>query len=211
MEVFSVTSLASGLISIGKNDNEVPSSILNKIIEYSNTDFLKSPHMRLSALGLSLCYFGARDNIEVPSEAISIIEDPFKTAMKSILLMCAYAGTGDVLTIQELLHIVGEKVDIPPSELKKDKKTERKEKKARKNSVTNIKGPKQPEWDYSMGQAMATLAVAVVAIGEDIGKNFMSYKKLNFVLLRLFILVQRFSIIININVNTHCVYSGQIS
>lgn len=169
MEIFGITSLACGLVSIGRNNNEVPSTILNKIIEHSNTDYLKSPFMRMASLGLSLCYFGARENIDVPSEAISVLEEPFKTAMHSVLLMCAYAGTGDVLTIQELLHIVGKKIDIPPSAIVKDKK---KEKKDRKDSFTKIKAPKKTEWDYSMGQAMATLAVAVIAIGEDIGKKF---------------------------------------
>lgn len=156
--------MACGIISIGKHDNDVSSMILNKIIELNNMDSLKSPYIRLACLGMSLCYFGARDAIEVPTEAMNVLEEPFKTTVQTILLMCAYAGTGDVLIIQELLHIVGEKVEIP----KKDKKQEKKEK---KDSFTKIKAPKKTEWDYSSGQAMATLAVAVVACGEDIGKS----------------------------------------
>lgn len=168
MEIFGITSLACGLVSIGRNDNEVPSTILNKIIEYSNTDYLKSPFMRLASLGLSLCYFGARENIDVPSEAISVLEEPFKTTMQSILLMCAYAGTGDVLTIQELLHMVGNRMDKDTIIVIKEKKKEKKDKK----ETTKAKITKKVEWDQSMGEAMATLAVAVIAIGEDIGKKF---------------------------------------
>ncbi|KAJ8931667.1 hypothetical protein NQ314_015383 [Rhamnusium bicolor] len=163
-EIIGIASLASGLISLGRHDNEVSNTILNKIIELNNTDSLKSPYMRLTSLGMSLCYFGARDAIEVPTEAMNVLEEPFKTTIQTVLLMCAYAGTGDVLIIQELLHIVGEKVEIP----KKDKK-EKQNKKEKKDSFTRIKVPKKPEWDYSMGQAMATLAVAVVSMGEDIG------------------------------------------
>ncbi|KAJ8936002.1 hypothetical protein NQ318_009682, partial [Aromia moschata] len=161
-EIIGIASLAVGMVSLGKYDNEVSNTILNKIIELNNTDVLKSSYMRLASLGMSLCYFGARDAIEVPTEAMNVLEEPFKTAIQTILLMCAYAGTGDVLIIQELLHIVGEKVEIP----KKDKKQDKKDR--TRDSFTRIKLPKKTEWDYSMGQAMATLAVAVVSMGEDI-------------------------------------------
>ncbi|CAH1974285.1 unnamed protein product [Acanthoscelides obtectus] len=127
---------------------------------------LKSAYARLSGLGLALCYMGSRDAIHVPNEAVSILEEPFKSIMETILLMCGYAGTGDVLIIQKLLHIVGDKVDIP----KEDKnKSEKKGIKNKMDSFTKIKVPKKPEWDYSIGQAMATLAVAAVSMGEEIG------------------------------------------
>ncbi|XP_074039883.1 26S proteasome non-ATPase regulatory subunit 2 [Leptinotarsa decemlineata] len=164
LEILSILSLSCGLISIGKYDNEVSTTILNKIIELKDSDVLKSAYMRLVGLGLALCYFGARESIEVPSEAMNVLDEPFKTSIQTALLMCAYAGSGDVLIIQELLHIVGEKVEIPKKE-KKDKP----EKKEKKDGFTKIKNARRPEWDYSMGQAMATLAVAVVSMGEDIG------------------------------------------
>ncbi|KAJ8975359.1 hypothetical protein NQ317_000288, partial [Molorchus minor] len=164
-EIIGLASLAAGMISLGKYDNSVSNTILNRIIELNHTevDHLKTPYMRLASLGMALCYFGARDAIEAPTEATNVLEEPFKTAIQTVLLMCAYAGTGDVLIIQELLHVVGEKVEIP----KKEKKQEKKEK--ARDSFTRIKLPKKVEWDYSMGQAMATLAVAVVSMGEDIG------------------------------------------
>lgn len=65
--------------------------------------------------------------------------------------MCAYAGTGDVLLIQEFLRLVEEPVEtsIDNSDSKKERK--------------------KIEWDYEMGKAVATLAVSVVALGENIG------------------------------------------
>lgn len=147
----------------------------------NNTDLLKSAFMRLVGLGLSLCYFRARDGIEVPTEMMNVMEEPFKTTIQTTLLMCAYAGTGDVLIIQELLRIVGEKVEVPKKD-KKDKGERLKERKERRGSFTKIKGPRKAEWDYSSGQSMAILAVAVVAMGEDIGKLilFLDRKILNF-------------------------------
>lgn len=73
-EIFAITSIACGLVSLGKNDNEVPSAILNVMIEYSaqDQDNLKSVYMRLMGLGVALCYFGARDDIDVPSNAMEV-------------------------------------------------------------------------------------------------------------------------------------------
>nr|CAI5859800.1 unnamed protein product [Callosobruchus analis] len=167
MEISSLSSLACGIISVGKHDNEVSVTILNKIIDMNGTDRLKSAYARLAGLGLALCYMGSRDAIDVPNEAVTILEEPFKSIMETILLMCGYAGTGDVLVIQELLHMVGEKVDIAKEGEKNS--AEKKDSKNKKDSFTKIKVPKKPEWDYSIGQAMATLAVAAVSMGEEIG------------------------------------------
>lgn len=114
---------------------------------------------------------------------MAVLEEPFKTFVQTMLLMCAYAATGDVLIIQELLHLgkiiecpidictdprfsVGEKVDIPTKSKGKDKN---KDKVSKKDGFTKIKMPKKAEWDYSIGQAAAALGVSVVSFGEDIG------------------------------------------
>ncbi|CAG9827533.1 unnamed protein product [Diabrotica balteata] len=166
VEALSAACLALGFISIGKSNNAIPSTIINRIIEMNKEDSFKTCHMRMVGLGLALCYFGARDEIEVSTEALNILEEPFRSTLQTILLMCAYAGTGDVLIIQELLHLVGEKGDSPKNENaasneKKDKKD--------KWSTSKTKGSKPKEWDYSISQAMACLAVAAVGAGESIG------------------------------------------
>lgn len=161
-EVLAVTSISCGLVSLGKNDSEVPSVILNVMIELGtqDPDRLKSVFMKLMGLGVALCYLGARDAIEVSSNAVEVFPEPFKSSMQTMLLMCAYAGTGDVLIIQELLGMVGEKIDIPEKEkLPKDKEA----------PAPKTKGKKIPEWDFTMGQAVAALAVSSVSFGEEIG------------------------------------------
>lgn len=80
-----------------------------------------------------------------------------------MLRMCSYAGTGNVLVIQELLSMLGEKVEIP--ENGKRVQTLLKPKEGGKKSK------KPPEWDWTMGQAIAALGVASVSFGEDIGNN----------------------------------------
>ncbi|XP_044759668.1 26S proteasome non-ATPase regulatory subunit 2-like [Coccinella septempunctata] len=161
VEVLGIASLSCGLIALGRSNHNVITTILFKIIEANNTEQLRSPFMRLAGLGVALCYMGCKESIEVPYAAMDVFEEPFKTMVQTMLKMCAYAGTGDVLIVQELLRIVEEKITCKDEKARdKVKKDPAHKKKDRKNNL---------DWDYCMGQAIAVLAVAAVSKGEEIG------------------------------------------
>lgn len=109
---------------------------------------------------MGLCYLGCRDAIEATSEALEVFVEPFRTTSQTILQMCSYAGTGDVLVVQELLHIVGEKVEMPEAKVQE---------KLSKSQMRKEKEKRKQEWDVSIAQATAALAVGAVSIGEDTG------------------------------------------
>uniref|UniRef100_A0AAR5QB63 26S proteasome non-ATPase regulatory subunit 2 n=3 Tax=Dendroctonus ponderosae TaxID=77166 RepID=A0AAR5QB63_DENPD len=161
-QILAISSIACGLITLGKKGTEVPSTILNAMIELNsqNPDTMKSIYMRLMGLGVALCYFGARNDIDVPLLASESFPEPFKSAMETMLYMCSYAGTGNVLIIQELLATLGEKVEM--SENGELIETLRKPKEGTNKA-------KKPDWDWTMSQAIAALGVATVSFGEDIG------------------------------------------
>lgn len=117
--------------------------------------------MRLAGLGVALCYMGSKDSIEVPHAAMDVFEEPFKTMVQTMLKMCAYAGTGDVLIVQELLRIVEEKITC---------RDEKAKDKGKKDPAHKKKGKASMDWDYCMGEAIAVLAVAAVSKGEEIGE-----------------------------------------
>ncbi|XP_066261764.1 26S proteasome non-ATPase regulatory subunit 2-like [Euwallacea similis] len=170
LEILAVTSLSCGLVSLGKSDSEVPTALLSAMIEFSanDPDSLKSIYMRLIGLGVSLCYFGAKIDIEVPSNAMEVFPEPFKSAVQTMLLMCSYAGTGDVLIIQELLAMLSEKIEVPVNKGKELLRTNT-------SNGKEIKNEKKAtlDWDWHMGQAVAALGVAAVSFGEDIGMEMM--------------------------------------
>ncbi|KAL6432205.1 hypothetical protein ACFW04_006707 [Cataglyphis niger] len=60
------------------------------------------------ALALGMIYMGTRDAIETPSAALEALPKPYNFASQTMLQICAYAGTGDVLIVQELLRICSE-------------------------------------------------------------------------------------------------------
>ncbi|RZC42288.1 PC rep domain containing protein, partial [Asbolus verrucosus] len=156
VKTLGMASLACGLVALGRNNNKMSDVILSKMIESNRLEVLKSPYMLLAGLGVALSYFGTKDDIEVPTTVAEVFEEPFKTMFQTMLQMCAYAGTGDVLIVQELLRIVEEKVDTPEEAPETEPEPKDREK-------------KKAEWDHHLGKAIAVLAVASVSKGEDIG------------------------------------------
>lgn len=57
MEVVGMAALACGMISVGSCNGEVSSTIIQTLMEKSETD-LKDTYARFLALGLGLCYLG---------------------------------------------------------------------------------------------------------------------------------------------------------
>ncbi|KAB0793903.1 hypothetical protein PPYR_13523 [Photinus pyralis] len=152
VEYLAVASLACGLVAVGSGNFSVVNAILTKLVDARETFPSNSQDMRMIVLGLGLCYLGCKDAIDTSIVALEVLAEPFKTTAQCLLKMCAYAGTGDVLIIQELLQIMSNRIVVPtPSNSPKDKK------KARQDDDTGV------------AQAAAVVAVAAIAIGEDTG------------------------------------------
>merc|ERR1719412_3277382 len=81
--------------------------------------------------------------------------------------ICAYAGTGNVLKIQSLLHICSEHF-----EPKKRRKLTKKDKKIKLNPTKKAEAAEKKSDsppDLSSQQAVAVIGLALIAMGEDIG------------------------------------------
>jgi 26S proteasome regulatory subunit N1 len=60
-----------------------------------------------------ICHFiaGRQEAVEAIIAALEVIPEPFKSMSMTLVEVCAYAGTGNVLKIQNLLHICSEHYD----------------------------------------------------------------------------------------------------
>lgn len=155
IELISIASLSAGLVALGSCNADVTNAILAKLLDVPEKEDLKTSHVRLALLGLSFCYMGRRDVTDAVHTAFEVFTEPFRSTAQTILKFCAYAGTGDVLVIQELLRAVDEKVEGIKAEPEVGGKG--KDRKAK------------TEWDLSIPQAVACLGVSVVSLGEEIG------------------------------------------
>ncbi|XP_029042494.2 26S proteasome non-ATPase regulatory subunit 2-like [Osmia bicornis bicornis] len=172
MEVVSLGAIAMGLINVGSADADISSTILQKLLELTPQE-LSSTYSRFLPLSLGMIYMGCRDIIDAPSAALEVLPDPYKLASQTMLQVCAYAGTGDVLIVQELLRICSEPVNgenVSNTSIRtsvtsggdlRPRNGESSEKKTKK-SEEKMEGSK----DIGSSQAIAALGVAAVGLGE---------------------------------------------
>ncbi|XP_063243061.1 26S proteasome non-ATPase regulatory subunit 2 [Bacillus rossius redtenbacheri] len=179
MEVVGVAGLACGMIAVGSCNPEVTGTIVQTLMEKSEAD-LRDTYARFLPLGLGLCYLGRQDAVETIIAALEVIPEPFKSMSSTLVDVCAYAGTGDVLKIQQLLHICSEHYETSEKEDKKEDRKEKKDKEDKKEDKKDDKkddkkeekkDDKKEEKDLSSKQAVAVLGIALIAMGEEIGSE----------------------------------------
>lgn len=165
MEVIGVTALACGLICVGTCNEDVTTTLLQILMEKNGTNDLKDTFAKFLPLGIGLCYLGKQEQAEATVATLEVLEDPFKSMAMTMVDICAYAGTGNVLKIQSLLHICSEHFE-PEKEKESDKKDKKNKNDADKKAEEK-KSDSPP--DLSSQQAVAVIGLALIAMGEDIG------------------------------------------
>uniref|UniRef100_A0AAR2KU30 26S proteasome non-ATPase regulatory subunit 2 n=1 Tax=Pygocentrus nattereri TaxID=42514 RepID=A0AAR2KU30_PYGNA len=159
MEVAGVTALACGMIAVGSCNGDVTSTILQTIME-KNEQELKDTYARWLPLGLGLNHLGKGEAIETTLAALQVVPEPYRSFANTLVDICAYAGSGNVLKVQQLLHICSEHYDNT-----KDKDDD-KDKKDKKD-----KDKKESAADMGSHQGVAVLGIALIAMGEEIGSE----------------------------------------
>uniref|UniRef100_A0A673WGJ9 26S proteasome non-ATPase regulatory subunit 2 n=1 Tax=Salmo trutta TaxID=8032 RepID=A0A673WGJ9_SALTR len=156
MEVAGVTALACGMIAVGSCNGDVTSTIVQSIMEKSELE-LKDTYARWLPLGLGLNHLGKGEAIETTLAALQVVPEPFRSFANTLVDVCAYAGSGNVLKVQQLLHICSEHYEAKEKEEEKDKK-DKKDKDKKENAA-----------DMGSHQGVAVLGIALIAMGEEIG------------------------------------------
>jgi len=188
MEVIGISSLALGLIAVGSSNGEVTSSLLQTLIERSESD-LKDSFARFIVLALALVYLGRQESVETVLMALQVVPEPLKGFASVLVEVCAYAGTGNVLKIQQMLHICSETDkdgESEPSSSSTDKK-EKSDKKKDSSEASSSKSTKKDSdskssksddkkskssSDWGMTRhAAAVLGIGLISVGEDIGSE----------------------------------------
>ncbi|KAJ2726128.1 proteasome regulatory particle base subunit [Coemansia sp. Benny D115] len=117
IDLSSIAALSAGLVCIGSGNSEVSSVILQSMMEHADTD-LNHKYARFMALGLGLLYLGTQDKYDTILETLKVVSHPISKQASVLMQVCAYAGTGNVLEVQKLLHLcaehLGDKEDTLP-------------------------------------------------------------------------------------------------
>ncbi len=159
MEVVGVCALSLGLIAIGTANGEVTSILMQTLLERSEAE-LKETFSKFLALGIGLIYLGKGEQVEVILESLKAIPEPLQSFATILVDVCAYAGTGNVLKIQQLLSICSEHIENEP---------EPKEQKEEKKSKDKKNEEKEAGLASNLKQAVAVIGISLIAMNEDIG------------------------------------------
>ena len=142
MQLSAMAALALGLIFVGSSNDVVSEAIIQTFFDEERTNQLKDKWTRFMALGLALVYFGKQEEVDVILETLKAIDHPMSNPTSVLAEVCAWAGTGTVLKLQELLHICNEHIEGDD-----DKKGE------------------------ELLQAYAVIGLGLVAMGEEVGQE----------------------------------------
>jgi 26S proteasome regulatory subunit N1 len=189
IEVMGLAALACGLVAVGTCNGEVTSLLLQCLMERTEAD-LKDPSARFIALGLGLTYLGKQELADTVFATLEVVPDPFKSMATTLVEVCAYAGTGNVLKIQKLLHVCSEHYDVTSSDSNSKNKDDDKKKSKETSKSKDKKGGSSEDKekagtstskdkllkdkeiiDLSTQQSVAAMGIALIAMGEDIGTD----------------------------------------
>jgi 26S proteasome regulatory subunit N1 len=142
MQISAIAALSLGLIFVGSSNGDVNEAIVQTLMDPERESQLKDKWTRFMALGLALLFFGQQEEAEVIIETLKAIDHPMSKPTSVLVEVCAWAGTGTVLKLQELLHLCNDHID----------------------SSDEKKGDE-------LLQAYAVIGLALVAMGEDVGQE----------------------------------------
>lgn len=155
LPIATMAALALGHIFVGTGDGDLASVILQAMMEreaVSSAGLDASP-ARFFALALALLYLGRSETeAQVVLDTLEAIEHGLARDAAVLVKICSYAGSGNVLQIQELLKLCIKQE--PPKKDSDEKSNE-----------------ESPEGEGEEGQAYAVLGIALICMMEDIGKE----------------------------------------
>lgn len=142
MQISAMAALSLGMIFVGSSNSDVTEGIIQTFLDDDRKPQLKDKWTRFMALGLGLLYFGRQEEVDVILETLKAIDHPMSKPTSVLAEICAWAGTGTVLKLQELLHICNDHIEEAD-----DKKGD------------------------ELLQAYAVLGLGLVAMGEEVGQE----------------------------------------
>ena len=142
MQTSAMAALACGISYVGTGNPEISESIVTLLMDDERQNQLTDKWTRFLALALGLLFFGRQEEVDVILETLKVVDHPMARPTAVLAEICAWAGTGAVLKIQELLHICNEHIEDS-----EDKKGD------------------------ELLQAYAVIGIALVAMGEDVGQE----------------------------------------
>lgn len=101
-EVACAAALGLGHAYVGSGNPEIAEAIVLYLLDRPHEE-LSSPWTKFMCLGLGLLFLGMGENVDDAIELVSALDHPMTSSIETLIMVCAFAGSGDVLFVQDLL------------------------------------------------------------------------------------------------------------
>ena len=115
LEISAMSALCLGIVFVGSCNVDVLNIIMQGVIEREASTLETNKLSLYFALALGLVFLGQQEKIDASIEAVKVVPAPLGKFMTYTLTFCAYAATGNVLKIQEMLHGCNEHLEAKDS------------------------------------------------------------------------------------------------
>ncbi|KAI8458564.1 26S proteasome regulatory subunit N1 [Phakopsora pachyrhizi] len=160
VEISAIAALALGFIFVGSGDGDICRAILQTMMEREKEQ-LNHKWSRYLGLGLALLYLGQQDSTDSADATIETLKAIDHSIAKQTLVLleaCLFAGSGNVLKIQTMLHHCSDHHTASTEDSNEEEQNEDGEK-----SADDV--PEQT----TLHQQLAVIGIAVIAMGEEVG------------------------------------------
>lgn len=89
---------------------EIAEAILHYLM-LAPEEKMGEPFIKFIVLGLGLLFLGKQEAVEATLEVARSLNERIRRFATTVLDTCAYAGSGNVLKVQEMLAMCGEHID----------------------------------------------------------------------------------------------------
>lgn len=144
MQLSAMAALSLGLIFVGSGNDRVSEAVITTLMDEERQKQLRDKWTRFMSLGLALLFFGRQEEVEVILETLKAIDSPMAKPAVVLAEVCAWAGTGTVLKLQELLHTCNDHIESTDDD---DKAND------------------------ELIQTYAVLGLSLISMGEEVGQE----------------------------------------
>ena len=88
---------------MGQCNGDVAEAIVQTLMEREEAQ-LNEHFAKYFGVGLALLFMGQQNKCEATLEALQLVEHPIRKFIEIMIVSSAYAGTGNVLKVQDLMH-----------------------------------------------------------------------------------------------------------
>jgi 26S proteasome regulatory subunit N1 len=172
IDVIGIVAVCCGLIAVGSANSDVVTACLQLLMERDAENKLEiknDPLIKYIPLAIALCYLGRQDAASTIQETLDVISNVgFKRISKTLLDICAYAATGNVLKIQNLLLVCSDKIGENQEKASGDAPKKGTADAAAAAAASAESADLSPEF-RAAEQSICTIGIALIAMAENIG------------------------------------------